>query len=225
MSRILFVTGTDTGCGKTVASIALIHALRDSGKQVLAMKPVASGCEATAEGWRNADALALQAAASQPLAYPDVNPYAFAPAIAPHIAAAEAGVQIAFDAIAGQAQRLATACDVLVVEGVGGWRVPLGGGGDVADLARCLQAEVILVVGLRLGCINHTLLSAAAIESVGVRLAGWIANRIDPAMERDDENLATLDARLGVPCLGRLPHLVPGTGPATLSTHLDLSRL
>lgn len=225
MGRILFVTGTDTGCGKTVVSTALIHALRARGERVLAMKPVASGCDTTPDGLRNADALALQAAASQTLPYDQVNPFAFAPPIAPHIAAAEAGVDIRLDVIVDQAQRLAAVCDVLVVEGVGGWRVPLDSDNDVADLALRLGAEVLLVVGLRLGCINHALLSAAAITADAAPLIGWVANRIDPVMDRAQANLVTLERRLPAPCLGRLPHQAPAVRAAVLAADLDLSRL
>lgn len=225
MGRILFVTGTDTGCGKTFVSTALIHALRARGERVLAMKPVASGCESTPDGLRNADALALQAAASLQLPYERVNPFAFAPPIAPHIAAGQAGVRISLDAIIGSARQLAAQCDVLVVEGVGGWRAPLTDTEDVADLALRLRAGVVLVVGLRLGCINHALLTAAAIGAGGARLAGWVGNRLDPGMEHPEENLATLGARLSVPSLGYLPHCVDTAGPQAVAGHLDLSHL
>ncbi|MAT64522.1 MAG: dethiobiotin synthase [Gammaproteobacteria bacterium] len=225
MGRILFVTGTDTGCGKTFASTALIHALRARGRQVLAMKPVASGCEMTPDGLRNSDALALQSAASTLLPYDRVNPCAFAPPIAPHIAAARAGVRIPLPEIVATARDLATQCDVLVVEGVGGWRVPLTDTEEVADLARQLQAGVILVVGLRLGCINHALLTAQAIGADALPLLGWIANRIDPDMDQPEANLATLTARLDAPCLGCLPHYAETVDPRAAAQYLNPSSL
>lgn len=225
MGRILFVTGTDTGCGKTFVGTALIHALRARGERVLAMKPVASGCDMTSDGLRNADALALQAAASAQLPYDRVNPVAFAPPIAPHIAAGEAGVHISLDAIIRNARELAAQCDVLVVEGVGGWRVPLTDAEDVADLALRLRAGVVLVVGLRLGCINHALLTAAAIEADGARLAGWVGNRLEPDMQHLQANLATLEARLGAPCLGHVPCYPDASGSQAAAERLDPSLL
>lgn len=204
-----FITGTDTDCGKTLVATALVHRLRREGRSVAVMKPVASGCHSTGHGLRNDDALSLMAASGLGHDYQRVNPYAFAPPIAPHVAAAQAGVRIDRDRLVGIASALAEEADALVVEGAGGWRVPLGDDWDMADLALALELPVILVVGMRLGCLNHALLSAEAITRDGCRLAGWVANGIDPAMSVPADNLATLQRRLGAPCLGVIPHSLP----------------
>ncbi|HEX5123370.1 MAG TPA: dethiobiotin synthase [Rhodanobacteraceae bacterium] len=204
--RGVFVTGTDTGIGKTRASALLVRAQRACGRRAIGMKPVASGCRETSEGLRNEDAEALIAASDPAPPYALCNPYAFAPPIAPHIAAREAAVAVALDPIIAAYRTLAGMADRVVVEGVGGWAVPLSDALMQADLVRALDVPVVLVVGLRLGCINHALLSARAIRADGCVLAGWIANRIDPDMARDDENLATLSARIDAPLLGVLAH-------------------
>ncbi|CBA17200.1 dethiobiotin synthase [Xanthomonas albilineans] len=201
-----YVTGTDTGIGKTIASTALLHALRTRGQRAVGMKPVASGCERHADGWRNEDALALQAASVPCPAYHDLNPYALPLPLAPELAAADAGVQLSLEPIAAAFARLRALADVLVVEGVGGWAAPLSATLDQADLARALGLPVVLVVGLRLGCLNHARLSAAAIAADGLQCIGWIGNEIDPAMERIDDNMAMLSERLPMPCWGRLPY-------------------
>jgi dethiobiotin synthetase len=205
-ARGVFVTGTDTGIGKTHASAALVRAQRACGRRAIGMKPVASGCRATPEGLRNEDAEALIAASDPAPPYALCNPYAFAPPIAPHIAAGEAGVAIALDPIVDAYRKLAAMADRVIVEGVGGWSVPLSDVLTQADLARALKLPAVLVVGLRLGCINHALLSARAIAADGCVLAGWIANRIDPGMARADENLDTLRARIDAPLLGTMMH-------------------
>lgn len=202
----LFVTGTDTGIGKTLVSCALLHAFRAHGLRAVGMKPVASGCERTADGWRNEDALALLAASEPAPAYADVNPYALPLPLAPEIAAREAGVQIDLDVIGAAFARLREPADAVVVEGVGGWAAPLSGRMDQADLVRALRLPVVMVVGMRLGCQNHARLTARAIAADGCELAGWIANDIDLGMERRDENFELLKARIPAPCWGRLPH-------------------
>jgi dethiobiotin synthetase len=202
----VFITGTDTGIGKTTVSCALLAALAAHGARFAGMKPVASGCERTPEGLRNADAEALIALSQPRPAYAACNPLAFAAPIAPHLAAADAGTPITLEPLLQAYALLAGAADGVVVEGIGGWRVPLSDTLMQADLVRALGLPVILVVGLRLGCLNHALLSAAAIVADGCALAGWIGNRIDPAMERVEDNLATLRTRLPVPCFGVLPH-------------------
>ncbi|MBN2885821.1 MAG: dethiobiotin synthase [Chromatiaceae bacterium] len=217
-----FVTGTDTDCGKTAISLGLMAALKAQGLRVLGMKPVASGCTETPEGLRNADALALLAAGSHAVPYARLNSYAFAPAIAPHLAAAEAGVRIAPESILTAARALAAEADCLVVEGAGGWRVPLGAGLFMGDLARLLDLPVVLVVGLRLGCINHALLSRDAIAASGCRLAGWVANAIEPEMARLADNLATLEHLIEAPCLGQVPRLEAAI-PEAIAPYLDLS--
>ncbi len=201
-----YVTGTDTGIGKTIASTALLHALRGRGQRAVGMKPVASGCTREADGWRNEDALALQEASTPRPRYDDLNPYALPLPLAPELAAADAGVQLELAPIAAAFDRLRAQADVVVVEGVGGWAAPLSATLDQADLARALRLPVVLVVGLRLGCLNHARLSAAAIAADGLQCIGWIGNEIDPAMERIDDNMAMLRARLPMPCWGRLPY-------------------
>ncbi len=201
----LFVTGTDTGAGKTWAALALMAAFQALGKRVAGMKPVASGCEETEEGPRNGDALCLQAQSSGANAYALVNPYAFVPPIAPHIAAELSGTEITLSVIAEAYHALARRNDVVVVEGIGGWRVPLGKRTTLADLVRTLNLPVILVVGMRLGCINHALLTVEAIMADGVPLAGWMASAIDPEYQEPDRTLATLSARICRPLLGVLP--------------------
>lgn len=202
VSRGYFVTGTDTGVGKTRVAVALVHALRAQGLRVAVMKPVAAGC---APGLPNEDVSALIGAANVAADIDDVNPYRFAAAIAPHIAAAQAGVRIDLDRVARAYARLAARADAVVVEGAGGWRVPLGEDADMADLAAHLGLPVLLVVGLRLGCLNHALLTADAIVRRGLPWAGWVGNVIDPAMACLEDNLATLQQRLPGPCLGVAP--------------------
>jgi dethiobiotin synthetase len=219
MSFGVFVAGTDTGIGKTVVSAALLAALNRAGGRAVGMKPVASGCRQTANGWRNEDALALQAQSAGAPGYASVNPYALAEAIAPQLAARAAGVEIRLDPILAAFASLSTNADCLVVEGVGGWAVPLSPTLMQADLVCALKLPVILVVGLRLGCINHALLSARMITADGCRLIGWIGNRIDPDMAHVEDNLATLRERLSAPCLGVLPHADP-PDPGGLADHL-----
>lgn len=219
--RGLFVTGTDTEIGKTVVSAGLVHALAAAGRHVAGMKPVASGARATAEGLRNEDALHLIGAANIGVDYETVNPYCFEPPVAPHLAASEAGVEIHAERILDCARRLAAGADAIVVEGVGGWQVPLGSEFGVPDLARRLGLPVVLVVGLRLGCINHARLSVESIRASGCRLAGWVGNA--PAAEpmaREAENIDTLEALLPAPCWGIVPHLDAAT-PDAVAQHLD----
>jgi dethiobiotin synthetase len=206
MMRGFYVTGTDTGIGKTVVSTALLHALRARGLRAVGMKPVASACVDSPQGWRNDDALALQAASEPQPAYADLNPYALPLPLAPELAAREAGITIALDTILVAHARLQAQADAVVVEGVGGWAAPLSAMLDQADLVRALDLPVLLVVGLRLGCLNHAILSAHAIAADGCRLAGWIGNAIDPDMQRRDEHRALLEARIAAPCWGWLPH-------------------
>ncbi len=206
MGNGVFITGTDTGIGKTFVSVALLHALRGTGLRAVGMKPVASGCVATAEGLRNDDALALQSASSGSPDYADVNPLAYAAAVSPHLAAAAEGRRVELAPVQAAYARLAARADVVVVEGVGGWLAPLSDTLVAGDLARVLGLPVILVVGLRLGCLNHALLSARAIAADGCTLLGWIGNRIDPAMLEPERNLDTLRTRLPAPCLGVIAH-------------------
>ena len=195
----LFVTGTDTGVGKTRVAVALIHALRAQGLRVAAMKPVAAGSE---PGELNDDVRALLQAANVSADLRDVNPYSFAPPIAPHLAAQQAGIRIELPVVVAACARLAAAADVVVVEGAGGWHVPLNEREDMADLAQALGLPVVLVVGLRLGCLNHALLTAESIDRRGLSWAGWVGNAIDPEMAARAANLEALQTRLPAPCLG-----------------------
>jgi dethiobiotin synthetase len=223
-TRSLYVTGTDTGVGKTVASTALLHALRAQGLRAAGMKPVASGCTRDAEGWRNDDALALQAASGPVPEYDDVNPYALPMATAPQLAARGAGVHIERGQILAAHARLAAHVDVVVVEGVGGWAAPLADDLEQAALVRALDAPVVLVVGLRLGCLSHARLSVRAIAGDGCRLAGWIANAVDREFDRAGDYLELLRASLPVPCLGLLPHALV-VDARMLARELDPSSL
>lgn len=213
-----FVTGTDTGVGKTFATCALLHAARRQGLQVLGMKPVAAGVDGNG---RNEDVERLIAAASIAAPRELVNPYCFDAAAAPHIAATVEGRSIDPRRIVAAARDLAARADLLLVEGVGGFRVPLGDDVDTADLAVRLGLPVILVVGLRLGCLNHALLTSEAIRSRGLRLAGWIANGIDPDLSWPMENIAALRERIAAPLLGVLPWQ-DDADPAAAAEHLSL---
>jgi dethiobiotin synthetase len=200
-----FITGTDTGVGKTEVALALMAALQARGLRVTGMKPVAAGAVAAPAGLRNDDAVRLQRQSSDSVAYDLVNPYVFEPAIAPHLAAAAADVVIDLDHIKHCYAALAARADALVVEGAGGWRVPLDERRSMADLVKALDLPVILVVGLRLGCLNHAVLTAEAIARSGIRLAGWVANGIDPDFAHSAENVDYLERHLSAPLLGVIP--------------------
>ena len=224
MTQALFVTGTDTGVGKTRVAAALCHAMAARGLRVAAMKPIASGCTLTPEGLRNEDAVTLQGAMNVRAAYQEVNPYAFAPAIAPHIAAREAGIEIDFGVLDRAYERLLMRADVLIVEGAGGWLAPLDATRGFADLAVRWQLDVVLVVGMRLGCLNHALLTVESIERRGLRLRGWIANTIDGGFERLPENISSLASRIAAPNLGVLPFR-PKADLETLAQALSVAAL
>jgi len=201
MKAGFFVAGTDTGVGKTAFSAALLRSFAAAGLRTAGMKPVAAGCR---DG-RNDDVEALIAASSAGIDRGLVCPYLFEPPIAPHIAAREAGVRIDLAVIERAFAALSAHCDAIVVEGVGGFRVPLNERDDAAGLAKRLGLPVILVVGLRLGCLNHALLTAQAIAAEGLELAGWVANRIDPGMARAEENIQALRERLRAPLIADIP--------------------
>ncbi len=211
-----FVTGTDTGIGKTVVACALARAFAAAGERVAVMKPIASGAERTAEGLRNADALALIAAANVPLRYAQVNPYCFEPAISPHIAAEDAKIEVGIGTIKAGYEALRLSSDRVIVEGAGGWLAPVNARQTMADLAGALGIPAVLVVGLRLGCLNHAELTWRAIASAGVAFAGWVANRVSAPMEREAENLATLARRLGAPPLAVVPFAPASAGALVL---------
>jgi len=203
MSSAYFLTGTDTEIGKTFITCALLHHAHLDGLKAVGLKPVAAGTDTAG---RNDDVEAIRAASNVELPREIINPYCFAPAVAPHIAAAEAGVTIEFSVIRASCNDARKHADLVIVEGVGGFCVPLGNQGSAADLAVKLGLPVILVVGMRLGCINHALLTANAVAARGLTLAGWVANRIDPTMSRFNENLETLQSLLPAPLLGVVPH-------------------
>lgn len=210
----IYVTGTDTGIGKTWVCRILIERLVASGVRALGMKPVASGSRMTPYGLRNDDAEILQAAGASRADYDDINPYAFADPIAPHLAARDAATPIDLARIEAAYRRLCAHADELVVEGVGGWAAPLGDSLTQAHVVRALGLDVVLVVGMRLGCINHAMLTARAIAADGCVLAGWIANRVEPSMLRFDDNLQTLRERIGARLLDVVEYADPNTASA-----------
>ncbi len=220
MAQSYFITGTDTGIGKTLVSCALLRAFSTRGKTVIGMKPVVTGC---IDGeWEDVKAIVTASSVTAPSKW--VNPYAFIPPIAPHLAAKQAGIEIDIGVIRQACFNLQKIADVVVVEGVGGIMVPLNDHNDVADMAYALDCPVILVVGMRLGCLNHALLTAKTIQAVGLQLAGWVANQIEPQMDSFDENLLTLERKLNCPLLGVLP-FERNVATKNFSTFLDLAQL
>ena len=227
-SQCFFITGTDTGVGKTLAATGLLRAAAAQGLSTLGLKPVSAGCVRHGDEWHNEDALAIQSAASLELPYAEVNPVAVEPPIAPHIALADENRRV------GAAELSRRCVDVLrrrapefaVIEGAGGWLVPLNDSESLADVAVMIGAPVILVVGLRLGCLSHALLTAQAIAASGLPLAGWVGSCLnDPPMPRQAENLLTLEQRLPAPCIGVLPYLGAAPDAAAAASHLHLAAL
>ncbi len=217
--RGVFVTATDTGMGKTWVSIGLIKALRTRNFRVAGMKPVATGCEGPASMLRNSDALQLHEVSSLQAPYDLINPYRFKPPIAPHLAAARIGCSISLEEIQKAYTKLTGMAEFVVVEGLGGWLVPLGGRHDVSDMVRALGIPVLLVIGLRLGCINHALLSARAIREDGAQLLGWIATGVDPDYSTTAETCDYLGEALGAPPLAVVPNLA-GPAPEQLAGYM-----
>lgn len=205
--KAFFIAGTDTDAGKTLVATGLLIAAKNLGLSTAALKPVAAGCEQTEAGLRNSDAVQLQAAITTDLFYEQINPIALKAAIAPHIAAQQEKRSISSDRLTGFCRSVLGSADVTLVEGAGGWRVPINPRETMADLAKNLQLPVILVVGMRLGCLNHALLTFEAIVRDGLQVAGWVANCIDCDMPVLRENIDSLFARLPVPCLGVVPHM------------------
>ncbi len=204
MTRGFFIAGTDTCVGKTCVSLGLMRALQAQGYAVVGMKPVASGCHAAANGLENDDALRLQQCSSLSVNYTQVNPYAFEPAIAPHLAARINGTNIQVPVIGKNFRELSEGADYIVVEGTGGWLVPINAEQTMQDVALDLGLPVVLVVAIRMGCLNHTLLTAAAIHQSGLRLAGWVANHIDPQCGHLHELVTSLDERLPAALLAEI---------------------
>jgi dethiobiotin synthetase len=219
-----FITGTDTGVGKTLVACALLQAFVKQGKKAVGMKPVAAGCVETPAGLCCEDVESLRAAGNVAAPQEWVNPYALISPVAPHIAAQQAGVEVSLERIDRCFRQLREMADVTVVEGVGGFVVPLNALHDTADMAEMFRLPVILVVGMRLGCINHALLTAQAICHKGLYLAAWVANRIDPDMGAFDENLYALEARMAAPLLGVIPYQAVAC-PAMVSGLMDLNNL
>lgn len=220
----LFITGTDTDIGKTRITEALIHAFVARGERVAGLKPIAAGCRRTPVGLRNDDALTMMRQANVELPYETVNPYAFEPPIAPHIAAAEVGVEMDPDVIQGVVQAVGEQADRVIVEGVGGWQVPIDDFVNTADLAELLGLPVILVIGLRVGALNHALLSAEAIYARGVPIGGWLVNVVDPEMTHVAENIETLQRQIAFPYLGRVPWLTNPSAEA-IATYIDIDAI
>jgi dethiobiotin synthetase len=205
-ARGIFVTGTDTGVGKTVVACALVRGLTSLGLRVAVMKPVASGSEQTAKGLRNTDALALAQASNVPLLYEEINPYCFEAPVSPHIAAKDAGIRVDTDMIRRLFVAVGQSADWVVVEGAGGWLAPISERQTMADLAWELGIPALMVVGVKLGCLNQAQLTHLGIDARGVSFAGWIANQAQPSMARAEENLATLERLMGEPALARVPY-------------------
>ncbi|BDY05614.1 dethiobiotin synthase [Ferrimonas sp. YFM] len=223
MTDTFFVAGTDTDIGKTLAAKALLQALNALDKRTAGYKPVAAGCHSTAEGLRNDDALTLQQASSLRLEYRDVNPYALTQPLSPHLAAPMDRVEIDSEVLTQGLAQLQAQADAIVVEGAGGWLVPLSDTENLNQWVMAQQLPVILVVGIRLGCLNHALLSKRVIEADGLKLVGWIANHVDPSAACQQENLDYLSRHLGAPLLGRIPYLEDTSGD--IGHYLDLSPL
>jgi dethiobiotin synthetase len=219
-----FVTGTDTGVGKTLVTCALLRAFAARGRRVAGMKPVAAGAARHEGGLRNDDVEQMLAAGNTAAPRALVNPYCFEPPIAPHIAAAATGANISIAVILEKHAELMHYADLVVVEGAGGFCVPLGASEDMADLAQALDLPVLLVVGMRLGCLNHALLTAQAIRARGLRLAGWVANHIDPAQAQADANVEALAQRLQAPLIARIPFACDPDA-RTVAAMMDIDRL
>lgn len=224
--RKYFVAGTDTDCGKTFVTRVLLRAAAAQGLSTIGMKPVAAGAEPTADGLRNSDALQLQQAASIALPYEQVNPMCLEAAVSPHLAAVQAGRRLQVQRIAGFCQGvLMKRADFTLIEGAGGWRVPISQHEFMSDLARTLNLPVILVVGMKLGCLNHTLLTAEAIVRDGLTIAGWVATQRDPAMALVQENLQTLQEAMPFPCIGSIPFLTDTDDLDQAAAHVNLAAL
>lgn len=215
--RGIFITGTDTDVGKTVVACGLVRGFRALGFKVAVMKPVASGAAHTPDGLRNADAVALIEAAGGGTSYELVNPYCFESPVSPHIAAEGAGIEVDTAIIKKRFDALAAESDWVVIEGAGGWLAPINPRQTMADLAWALSVPALMVVGVKLGCLNHAQLTRLGIEAHGVSFTGWIANGVDPAMARTPENLAALERLLGEPALAVIPH----SGAAASALTLD----
>jgi len=220
-----FITGTDTGIGKTTVASALISHLAQAGLTVAGMKPVASGCQQIQGQWQNDDALTLMAASGVATTYTVVNPFAYGPAIAPHLAAQHDNRPVEISVIKKNFNHLRSVADLVIVEGAGGWLTPINENHSMSDIVLALELPVILVVGMRLGCLNHALLTARAILEQGSILSGWVANGIDPDFDENSANIATLNNMIPAPCLGVLPWSDQEVSSVKMSKRLDLGPL
>ncbi|QLU66003.1 ATP-dependent dethiobiotin synthetase BioD [Citrobacter freundii] len=225
MTKTYFVTGTDTEVGKTIASCALLQAAGQLGYRTVGYKPVASGSEMTADGLRNSDALALQRNSTLAVDYAAINPYTFAEPTSPHIISADEGRPIQAPVMSAGLRALEKQADWVLVEGAGGWLTPLSPTLSFADWVQAEQLPVILVVGVKLGCINHALLTAQAIRQAGLTLVGWVANDVTPPGKRHAEYMATLRRTLATPLLGEIPWLSETPEQAETGRYIDLSTL
>lgn len=222
--KAFFITGTDTNVGKTLVAASLLVAAKNNGMTTAALKPVAAGCEKTAAGLRNSDALMLQSVITQALPYEQINPIALEAAIAPHIAAQQEKRSLSVDRLAGFCRGVLSSAEFTIVEGAGGWRVPINPRETMADLAKNLQLPVIMVVSIRLGCLNHALLTFEAVVRDGLPVAGWVANCLDADMPALQENIDSLRARLPIPCLATVPFLLEPS-PTAMASYFDAAEL
>ena len=223
--KTFFITGTDTDAGKTVVTCGLLVAAKLQGFKTLGLKPVASGCVETSAGLRNDDAMKIIDTMTHSLAYEQVNPVAFVPAVAPHIAASETDCVITIEQLTDYCRSaLMAPVNFALIEGAGGWRVPVNKRQVLSELPKVLGIPVILIVGMKLGCINHALLTVEAIMRDGLPLAGWVANQVNPDMARYKENMATLKTLITAPCLGEVPYMTK-ISSERVATYLDLRLL
>jgi len=224
MIDAFFIAGTDTDVGKTVASKAILQALGAKGLNTIGYKPVAAGSDKTAEGWRNSDALHLQKAATLDIAYDDVNPYALELPASPHIAAKHEHVEIKYEVLSDKLAQHKEQSDIVLVEGAGGWRVPVSDTDSLSTWVQQEQLPVVLVVGIKLGCLSHALLTAEVIKADGLNLVGWVANRVNPGIEYYAEIIDMLEDRLDAPKLGEIPY-IPSAKRKDLGKYINVEPL
>ncbi len=224
MLNAFFIAGTDTDVGKTVASKAILHALAAKEIKTIGYKPVAAGCEQTEEGMRNSDALHLQKACTLDVAYDDVNPYALELPASPHIASKHDGVTIDYAVLSEKLEQHKANSDMVLVEGAGGWRVPVSDEDCLSTWVKQEKLPVVLVVGIKLGCLSHAMLTAEVIKSDGLNLVGWVANRINPGTEHYADIITMLEDKMGVPKLGEIPY-IPSAKRTDLGRFIDVSPL
>ncbi|MDV6250709.1 dethiobiotin synthase [Vibrio sp. EA2] len=224
MIDAFFIAGTDTDVGKTVASKAILQALAAKGLNTIGYKPVAAGSEKTEQGWRNSDALHLQKAATLEVAYDDINPYALELPTSPHIAAKHENTEIKYEVLSEKLAHHKEQADIVLVEGAGGWRVPVSDTDNLSTWVQQEQLPVVLVVGIKLGCLSHALLTAEVIRADGLNLVGWVANRINPGTEHYADIIAMLEDRLEAPKLGEIPY-VPSAKRKELGKFINIDPL